>query len=150
MLLTRIKVIEKDVDIFLNAFLKIPKNEFKFQLLDEFPTACCEFSSLLLAKFLVEVRKYDDIQVKIITGRAKKDNFIIHLWLEVFGITVDITAHQFDHAPQQTIVTVKSSWHTYFKIIKRESPEISFENLDDEPKEELESDYLRILSLLDC
>lgn len=45
--------IEKDVQDFLKAFSKINKADFHFKILSLFPDNCCEFTSMLLARFLI-------------------------------------------------------------------------------------------------
>lgn len=113
-----------------------------------FPKNCCEFSSLLLAKYLIEIKNYPPEKVKIFTGFDKTDMSIGHLWLVVFGITIDITAHQFQGAPPPPIVEQKSIWHQNFKVGKRAFPEISFEDYHDDVREDFEADYKRIISLI--
>lgn len=143
-----IQEIRADTCKFLEAFLKIPKDEFRFELFSLFPKNCCEFSSLLLAKYLIEIKNYPPKKVKILTGFAKTDKNIDHLWLEAYGVTIDITAHQFKGAPKLAIVEQKSIWHQNFKIGKRALPEISFEDYHDDVREDFEADYTRIISLI--
>ena len=139
--------LNKDVAYFMDAFFKVAKDGFNFDLLNDFPIACCEFSSMLLARFLIEKQRYDATDLLIVMGQCKKDHLQLHLWLEFQGTICDITAGQFEDAPKNVIISNQSSWHSRFHIVEKTFPIISFDEYwgdFDEPV--LEQDYQLIVS----
>ena len=69
----RLEKLNKDVAYFMDAFFKVAKDGFNFDLLNDFPIACCEFSSMLLARFLIEKQGYDATELLIVMGKCKKE-----------------------------------------------------------------------------
>lgn len=62
--------IEKDVLEFLHGFSQIDENDFHLELLSLFPVACCEYSSMMLARFLIEKKGYNIADVLMIKGQS--------------------------------------------------------------------------------
>ena len=139
--------IEKDVLEFLRGFSRIDKDNFQFELLSLFPIACCEYSSMMLARFLIEKKGYNIADVIMITGQSISDVHELHLWLKVNGVIVDITAGQFNEAEKSIIIDKHGSWHNnFFYVLNAYTPSIDFENYVDEFDQPiLENDYLMIV-----
>jgi hypothetical protein len=78
---------------FRKALLKVSPDDFKFGLFSLYPSNCCEYISLLLAKYLIECQNYKNIV--LLRGENKYKTAIRHVWLKVEDIDVDITAYQF-------------------------------------------------------
>lgn len=139
--------LEKDVLEFLHGFFQIDKDNFQFELLSLFPIACCEYSSMMLARFLVEKKGYNIADVLMIKGQSISDVNQLHLWLKVNGIIVDITAGQFIEAEKSIIIDGYGSWHNkFFNELDAYRPLIDFKNYIDEfDQPTLENDYLMIV-----
>ncbi|GAA6169665.1 DUF2026 domain-containing protein [Sessilibacter corallicola] len=63
----------------------------------EFPIDHCDFSSYLLTYHLL--RLHPDLEIDIVYGLASDDyleNSLYHVWIEVNGWLIDITADQFN------------------------------------------------------
>lgn len=103
---------------FSDAFRKRPRDDFAFELLTSFPTACCEYASLLLAWFLVE--EQPNIQVELVTGELVTDRQSRHVWLSIDGLNVDITADQFDVRLPCVLITSLGEWHARYDLVHRE------------------------------
>jgi len=141
-----IELLERDVNEFLKGVERVPKEEFQLEILSLFPVACCEYSSMLLARFLIEERNYNPFQILMLVGQCKINHEQLHLWLKIDGVNVDITAGQFKDAPQQKILERDSKWHQRFKIINMYFPDTDFESYRGDFNEPiLENDYVRIL-----
>ncbi|MCZ3030126.1 UNVERIFIED_CONTAM: hypothetical protein KWE62_18060 [Acinetobacter baumannii] len=142
-----ISKIEKDVLEFLHGFFQIDKGSFQFELLSLFPIACCEYSSMMLARFLVEKKGYNIADVLMIKGQSIADVYQLHLWLKVNGVIVDITAGQFNEAEKSIIIDKHGSWHNEnFYVLDTFKPSIDFDNYVDEFDQlVLENDYLMIV-----
>lgn len=79
--------------------------------LGDFPYESCHYASRLLGIFLFELG-YENI-VKMRGDRPDdSEPGACHLWLNVDGITVDITAYQFPGVQQEVIVEPFSEWHS--------------------------------------
>jgi hypothetical protein len=76
--------------------------------LREFPRGACADASLLLAKYL-QVNGCG--QSVFVLGERRGDR---HAWLQLEGVTVDITADQFDDQEAGVIVAAESPWHCPF------------------------------------
>ncbi|UJA00539.1 hypothetical protein [Acinetobacter johnsonii] len=142
-----ISKIEKDVLEFLHGFFQIDKGSFQFELLSLFPIACCEYSSMMLARFLVENKGYNIADVLMIKDQSVADVCQLHLWLKVNGVIVDITAGQFNEAEKSIIIDEHGSWHNkFFYVLNAYTPSTDFENYVDElDQPTLENDYLMIV-----
>lgn len=106
-----ILTLKSDVTDFLHAFFQIDKDNFHLEVLSLFPVACCEYSSLLLARFLIEIKDYNPKDISMIKGQSILDVDQLHLWLKVNGIIVDITAGQFNEAEKPIIIDEHGCWH---------------------------------------
>lgn len=95
-----------------------PRDDFAFELFTSFPTACCEYASLLLTWFLVE--EQPDIQVELVSGELMSDRQSRHVWLSIDGLNVDITASQFDVRLPCVLITSLGEWHARYDIVRRE------------------------------
>jgi len=139
--------IEKDVLEFLNGFFQIDKDNFQFELLSLFPIACCEYSSIMLARFLIEKKAYNIADVLMIKGQSISDAYQLHLWLKVNSVVVDITVGQFNEAEKSIIIDEHGSWHNkFFYVLNAYTPSTDFENYVDEfDQPTLENDYLMIV-----
>lgn len=141
--------LNKDVKDFMDAFFVSSRYGFKLEILEDFPTNCCEFISMLFAKFLIEKKKYTFHDVLMVKGQCKSNNYQLHLWLEVRGVICDLTAGQFDDAPVKVIVTEQSVWHKRFNVLEKKAPQICFKNyINDYDEKVMDHDYLNILSRL--
>lgn len=142
-----ISKIEKDVLEFLHGFSRIDKDNFQFELLSLFPIACCEYSSMMLARCLIEKKGYNIADILMIKGQSISDVHQLHLWLKVNGIIVDITAGQFNEAEKSIIIDKYGSWHNkFFYELDAYTPVIDFKNYVDEFDQPiLENDYLMIV-----
>ncbi|WP_228140722.1 hypothetical protein [Acinetobacter sp. TGL-Y2] len=138
--------IGNDVQKFLNAISQINKDDFNFSVLSLFPKECCEYSSMMLARYLIEECGYAASKIKMITGQFRDDYQSKHLWLNVLGMTVDITCGQFKNSPKNIIIEQVSAWHDSFIILDSSKPIINFESyLDDYEEQALEYDYSMII-----
>lgn len=139
--------IEKDVLEFLHGFFQIDKDNFQFELLSLFPIACCEYSSMMLARFLLEKKGYNIADVLMIKGQSISDVLQLHLWLKVNGVIVDITAGQFNEAEKLIIIDEHGYWYNkFFYQLDAYPPAIDFKNYVDEfDQPTLENDYLMIV-----
>lgn len=139
--------IKNDVLEFLHGFYKIDKDDFYLEVLSLFPRACCEYSSRLLARFLIEEKGYDITDILMIKGQSIVDVGQLHLWLSVSGVIVDLTAGQFKVAENPIIIDAPSSWHhrTFYEL-ETYSPSLDFKDyIDDFGELTLEKDYLMIV-----
>ena len=139
--------IEKDVLEFLHSFTQIDKDNFHLEVLSLFPVACCEYSSMMLARFLIEKKGYNIADVLIIKGQSTSDIYQLHLWLKVNGVIVDITAGQFNEVEKSIIIDEHGYWHnkSFYKL-DAYTPAIDFKNYVDEfDLPTLENDYLMIV-----
>ena len=139
--------IEKDVLEFLHSFSQIDKDNFNLEVLSLFPVACCEYSSMMLARFLIEKKGYNIADVLMIKGQSIADVCQLHLWLKVNGVIVDITAGQFNEAEKSIIIDEHGSWHNkFFYVLDAYMPSTDFESYVDEfDQPTLENDYLMIV-----
>jgi len=134
------------VVLFRKAILKAKVDGFQFDSLDSFPVNCCEFSSYLLAKFLIE--KIGLSSLKIVTGENRHKKSQRHIWVKLDEIDIDITANQFSSTDRTVIVEVHSQWHQRFKIINVENPNPKLTQLNKYARSALLHDYKKILSCL--
>lgn len=94
--------------------------------LQHFPKECCHYGCTHLGAFLFE-QGFKQIQ-KMKGERPDKERASdCHLWLEVSGVTVDITAYQFEDIEEKVIVTSQSPWHS-----EKKGTPVPFNN-NDEP-----------------
>lgn len=65
---------------------------------NNFPNACCGDATELVAQYLIEHDKYNEITCRYVSGTYRYDDFdnkYSHAWLEVNGkIVVDVTSDQ--------------------------------------------------------
>lgn len=90
--------------------------------LQEFPRGACGDVSDMFGVFLQKKGFANVTYVAGERGSNKDGDWTTHAWLEVDGITVDISADQFSDAPNSIIVERESEWHDSFERIKQRSP----------------------------
>ncbi|MDX5976358.1 hypothetical protein [Vreelandella alkaliphila] len=133
---------------FRNAIVSVPKNEFETGLgCTNFPHACCDEASLLLAAFLTDNGHEDSYRVHGIHGGSKEE-LRTHVWLSYSGLIIDITADQFISYEQPPIIVVpESNFHKTFEIESKEVADfrVKFEN-DLNCLSSFSHDYERVLS----
>ena len=90
----------------------------------QFPKGACGDAALLLARFL-RAHGVDQIEYVLgwsLEGREARRS---HAWLEIGGLTVDITADQFSSRPAPPVlVTFDRKWHLYFVEQERHTAEL--------------------------
>lgn len=128
----------------VNAFSKVMRErapkDFTFGLFSLFPVSCCEFSSLLLSRFLHE--EHHGIDINIITGQLRKNIEIRHIWLKIENTNVDITANQFDEALPEVLITFDGGWHDQYKVISNQKFNNDFDtDFWHEDKRAIQDDY---------
>ncbi len=104
---------------FRQALLQCPTNEFSAFLrkyLHEFPKQSCDVASLLLAYYL---RDCGFKEIDRIFGYLNNES---HVWLEISGWIIDITADQFLEVNRDPVVVVHamSKWYSNFVVQSRE------------------------------
>lgn len=137
--------LHKKVKEFRKAILSIQPDEFKFDLFSMFPVNCCEYTSLLLAKYLQE---HEKIKTEIIYGENKRKRKVRHVWLRTNSLDIDITANQFNSTDRTVFVLENSEWHKKFNIIRIEIPDIKFHIYHEEARSKLAADYKAIIKNL--
>ena len=133
---------------FRKAIIQIPSSEFQFKLFEDFPKNCCEYVSYLLGRYLYE--KYNYKNFFLITAENRYKTKIRHSWLERKGLLIDITANQFSSTNKTTFVLKNSDWHLKrFKILTSIPIPKTWNIFHDDVKEQLEKDYVKIISIID-
>lgn len=94
----------------------------------QFPRGCCKIASLLLARYLTQSKGVLESSVFFACNgyrkRAKqncsKRTFTVerHVWIELDGFILDITADQFRDQKRTVLVTNNRKWHSTFKGYK--------------------------------
>jgi hypothetical protein len=82
-----------------------------FAPLKNYPTGCCDRAAMLLMRHL-----HDEgfANARCVFARLRRDRTRQHVWVEVDGTLIDITADQFKRSrprPAPVIVTKDSQWH---------------------------------------
>ncbi|WP_426357409.1 hypothetical protein ACPUVO_13195 [Pseudocolwellia sp. HL-MZ19] len=131
---------------FREALFNIPSNEYKFTPFSSFPKGCCEFTSYLLAKYLSEELKINDVM--LVHGENRYKLSLRHVWLIIDGYNIDLTADQFSSTKQTVFCERNSIWHKRFRIYDSYQPNIKFNHFHEEYSEQLLSDYRRVVSSL--
>lgn len=135
----------ENVRLFRKAMLKVQSRGFKFPVLNDFPLGCCEFTSYLLAKYMIDEFK---LPVRMVRGENIYKLSQRHVWLRVGSMDIDITANQFSSTNKTMFFESYSLWHQRYSIYDTETPDSSFNQFHDEPKRELLHDYKNILKVL--
>lgn len=134
------------VVLFRKAILKAKVDGFQFDSLDLFPVNCCEFSSYLLAKFLME--KVGVSPLIIVTGENRFKKSRRHIWIKFGEVDIDITANQFSSTGRAIFVEANSEWHKRFTIINAEKPNLKMTQFNEDTRSALSHDYKKILFLV--
>jgi hypothetical protein len=114
--------------------------EFEFELFSMFPNSCCEYASLLLAKFLFVDFSVKDIRV--VYGEHGSGFGVGHVWLRICELNVDITASQFDDGLPDVLLTRPGEWHDRYEIVRSEMfcPDF-YDGYCSEGREQIVADY---------
>ena len=137
---------------FRNAIVSVPKNEFKTSLgCTNFPHACCDDASLLLAAFLSDNGHVGSYRVHGIHGGSKEE-LRTHVWLSYSGLIIDITADQFlSYEQPPIIVALESNFHKTFEIESKEAADfrVKFAN-DSNWLSKFGRDYEKLLNKINA
>lgn len=87
--------------------------------LQHFPRGACDDASLLLAEYLF---RQGLPRAQRISGNRGQQT---HVWLELGGMTIDITADQFDDYPGTRFVLSEATWHAQFYPVKSRPADIA-------------------------
>jgi|GEM_PF-4224508 len=79
-----------------------------------FPAGSCEYSSLLLQRFLSE--NGEDGFILFCCPQIAADNWQSHAWLQRGTMVADITLDQFEWVDQPTFVQRDSAWHSGLQV----------------------------------
>ncbi len=82
----------------------------------KFPAGCCKNTSFLLSKYLLE-KGFGKAQYVCGQDLFNK-KFSTHGWLELDGVTIDITADQFGKNILPIIITTNNAFHSRFHSLK--------------------------------
>ena len=133
----------RDIRSFRKAMLKVKEEGFRFSCLDQFPNQCCEFSSYLLARYLIEEHGLSNIEM--LKGKNRFKHKQRHIWLRSGDKDIDITANQFSSTDKTVFFESYSKWHERYAIYEVEIPDPSFSQFHEECQDQLLEDYKRIL-----
>ncbi|MFV9657316.1 hypothetical protein ACNFCK_20715 [Pseudomonas sp. NY15366] len=114
-----------------------------------FPDACCDDASMLLAAYLSDNGFPGSIRVSGVNGGASEE-LKSHIWLLWSDLIIDITADQFtNYGMAPIIVSQKTEFHESFEIEDKENADfrVKFEN-DPRWLSNFSSDYKIVLSQL--
>lgn len=78
-----------------------------------FPSNCCDHASKFLFLWLFDLGHRNFTWVTAKVGDAS------HVWLELGGIIIDITADQFPGVTTKVVVDRSSKWHSGLEDVKR-------------------------------
>lgn len=81
--------------------------------LPSFPEGCCNWASRILGHFLKFERCTDALE--ILANRDGTEETDNHSWLEVDGMTIDLTCNQYTDC-QHIIIEESSEWHAAWNI----------------------------------
>lgn len=135
---------------FRTALEKIPRVGLHTTLgYSNFPHACCDDASLLLATYLSDNGFPGSIRVHGVNGGASEE-LKSHIWLLWSNLIVDITADQFsNYCVAPVFVSKKSKFHETFEIDGQEPADfrVKFEK-DPRWLSNFGHDYKAVLSKL--
>lgn len=117
------------------------RSELTYVVFKNFPHGACGDTCDLLGRF------YAQMGIggwEYVSGRFDQQT---HAWLEKDGWIVDITADQFDDAPDSVLVTNDRSWHQRFQVKCRRP--CGATGCPDEIAGELEATYETIIRHVD-
>jgi len=118
--------VEKEVLEFKSALESVIKKENYVEFgLARFPSGSCEVASLIYGCYLLQ--NYSE--VKLVYGdrvhRTHEGQENKHVWLEIDGLQIDLTAGQFDDSETDVIVKYESKFLNTFKVNKKEKPSLA-------------------------
>lgn len=132
--------VAKSIHQFTKVFIEHSPEDFYFELFSLFPSGCCEYASLLLARFLRE--EHSEVKINILTGKSGCEFDSLHIWLRIGSENIDITAKQFDSALPDILITQDGGWHEKYEIIDNKVFDNAFDaNLWDDDRDALLADY---------
>lgn len=98
---------------FRSALESVPTLERPIGL-QKFPHGSCGDATLLLGTYLIE-KGYPPFDYMLGgRGNSMGEDWSSHAWLELDGLTVDITSDQFLDGPGRVIACRGSNWHAAF------------------------------------
>lgn len=106
------------------AIVALPSQQLP-EFMRDFPHGSCDPASMLLGAYLAENGFTDVDYVSGWRGRVEDGSRKSHAWLEAGEVVIDITAGQFEDAPEPIIVSSSSLWHQGFDVEKREPRDFS-------------------------
>lgn len=115
MTVIELQSIEFHTKKFRAALEKCPKNllpiGFRY-----FPRGSCGDASLLLAKYLQNMKcgLFDYVCGE--TGENDEHGFQSHAWLQRDDLIIDITADQFEEIQDSVVITRNRSWYKRFEV----------------------------------
>lgn len=85
------------------------------KLFNEFPLGTCDYTSSLLGQYLFN--HHGLIGIRAVKGCTDTDTDYGrgHVWLELDGLIIDITADQFDDFSQKVYIDKDRSFHSQFE-----------------------------------
>lgn len=109
------------------AFFTRPEQVDHLPFVHGFPKNSCELVTALLAVAIKH--RYLQASVEVISAHSTSTTEQ-HFWLEVDGIVVDATAHQFDHFNEPIICPRPSPLEAQFPELERLTPDEAIGRLD--------------------
>lgn len=132
--------VAKSIHQFTKVFIERSPEEFYCELFSLFPRGCCEYASLLLARFLYE--EHPGVEINKLTGESGPEFDGRHIWLKIGSENIDITAKQFDNELPDILITQDGGWHEKYKIIDNKVFDNTFDViLWDDDRDALLADY---------
>jgi len=124
-----------------------PHQEFRFKNIDKWPDNCCHCPFVFFMLFKLNYRG-----MRRKTGDVSRygDGYEKHVWIELDGVTIDITADQFTDVHDRIIVSRDSPWHAGLQVNNdqlwgQDSDDIVFER----HKSHLNTDYSELKTFLE-
>ena len=75
-----------------------------------FPAGCCSWACYFIGAFLKEEMSLDPLRVQGVRGPES------HEWIEIGGLTMDITSDQFQDIDAAIVVSRSSRWHETWTV----------------------------------
>lgn len=115
-------------------------------IFERFPNGSCGDAALLLGRFL---REHGAGAVRYVLGtRRLGDSWSSHAWLNVDGLTVDITADQFDDMDEAVIAAAMSPWHERTFVLDEDEQPGDYRAYDDHTVSRLDGLYACLLHVM--
>lgn len=108
------KSVQEIAQLFREAFLFVDLSG-AFGNLPYFPKGCCSWATWFLGHYLKFENGLEPVEIQ--GTRLSRDGMQNHAWLEVSGLTVDITSDQFEDCASPIYGVVNSLWHQTWKRV---------------------------------